>query len=517
MYILKNSFISIIRNKGRNILIGIIIFVIACSSTITLAIRNTASRLVKSYEEAHDIIASISFDRKEMTQNFKGGEDARKENIEAFNNIETFSIEDIKNYGNSEYLKEYYYLYETSLNSEVLTKATDSFEYEVEDRQTSTSSSTTTTGGNGGMERGPGGASEGRHTTINNNTTTVITKSKETFQSSRNLTGDFEIAGYSSYEAMTDFVNGTYQITQGEMITNFEEYECVISSELATLNEITVGSKITLNNPTNSEKTYEFTVTGIYTDNSNTDDTKNMYLPSVNKIITGSGVIDLLVQDDSTLVTNITPSFILESKEVVEAFAEEVKQKGLGDYYTINTNIEELENATKSIENVKTFATTFLMITLIISSIVLLVINMINIRERKYEIGVFRTIGVSKFKLTMQFVLELLIVSVIMLIIGATCGGYLSKTIGNQLLQNEIEDSKVAQEEISNNFGKGPMDRNFKGNVQVQEIDTMDAVVDTYVVIQLLGIGMLLTIISSLASMISIQRFSPLTILKERS
>ena len=157
------------------------------------------------------------------------------------------------------------------------------------------------------------------------------------------------------------------------------------------------------------------------------------------------------------------------------------------------------------------------MITLIISSIVLLVINMINIRERKYEIGVFRTIGVSKFKLTMQFVLELLIVSVIMLIIGATCGGYLSKTIGNQLLQNEIEDSKVAQEEISNNFGKGPMDRNFKGNVQVQEIDTMDAVVDTYVVIQLLGIGMLLTIISSLASMISIQRFSPLTILKERS
>ena len=354
MYILKNSFISIIRNKGRNILIGIIIFVIACSSTITLAIRNTASRLVKSYEEAHDIIASISFDRKEMTQNFKGGEDARKENIEAFNNIETFSIEDIKNYGNSEYLKEYYYLYETSLNSEVLTKATDSFEYEVEDRQTSTSSSTTTTGGNGGMERGPGGASEGRHTTINNNTTTVITKSKETFQSSRNLTGDFEIAGYSSYEAMTDFVNGTYQITQGEMITNFEEYECVISSELATLNEITVGSKITLNNPTNSEKTYEFTVTGIYTDNSNTDDTKNMYLPSVNKIITGSGVIDLLVQEDSTLVTNITPSFILESKEVVEAFAEEVKQKGLGDYYTINTNIEELENATKSIENVKT-------------------------------------------------------------------------------------------------------------------------------------------------------------------
>ncbi len=39
------------------------------------------------------------------------------------------------------------------------------------------------------MGRGPGGEFFGgeRHTTINNNTTTVITKSKELFQSSRNL------------------------------------------------------------------------------------------------------------------------------------------------------------------------------------------------------------------------------------------------------------------------------------------------------------------------------------------
>ena len=316
---------------------------------------------------------------------------------------------------------------------------------------------------------------------------------------------------------MTDFVSGTYKITEGEMITDFNSYECVISSELATLNEITVGSKITFKNPNNTEKTYEFTVTGIYTDTSNTDDTKNMYSPSANKIITGNGVIDLLVQDDSTLTTNITPSFIIQSKDAIDSFIEEVKQKGLNEYYTVNTNLEELESATKSIENVKTFATTFLIITLIISGIVLFVINMINIRERKYEIGVFRTIGVSKFKLTIQFVLELLIVSIIMLMIGGACGSYLSKPIGNMLLQNEIEDTKIQEQEISNNFGKGPMDMNFNGNKQVEEISTINAIVDVNVVIELLGIGILLTLISSLASMISIQRFSPLTILKERS
>lgn len=193
MYILKNSLVSIIRNKGRNILIGIIILVIAATSTVTLAIRNTANRLVKNYEESQDIIANISFDRKSISGNFKGGEEAKKENIEAFNNIESFTIDDVKNYGNSEYLKGFYYLYQASLNSDSLTKATDFFEYEVEDRQTITSSSSTTTGGNSGIGKGPEGEFNGgeRHTTINNNTTTVITKSKEVFQNSRNLNRRF--------------------------------------------------------------------------------------------------------------------------------------------------------------------------------------------------------------------------------------------------------------------------------------------------------------------------------------
>ncbi len=234
MYILKNSLISIFRNKGRNILIGLIILTIACASTVTLAIRNTADTIVKSYEESHDLIATISFDRGQLGKSFKGGEDAQKENI--------------------------------------------------------------------------------------------------------------------------------------------------------------------------------------------------------------------------------------------EAFTAEVKEKGLNEYYTVNTNLEEITSATESIENVKTFATTFLIITLIISSLVLFVINMINIRERKYEIGVFRTIGMSKLKLTMQFVLELLIISTMSLIIGAIIGAFLAKPVGNMLLASEIESTQSTQEEMSNNFGKpGGMDMQLKEKVEVEK------------------------------------------------
>ena len=249
MYILKNSLISIFRNKGRNILIGLIILTIACASTVTLAIRNTANNIVKNYEEANDLVATISFDRTQLMEQFKGGEDAQRENIEAFNNIESYTLEDVKNYGNSEYLKGYYYTYSTSLNSDTLSKATDSFEYEVEDTQTSTSTNTTTTttpgtsssgGGNRpGMPEGMDFGSMGeRHTMTEKHTTTVITKSKEIFESARNLTGDFQLDGYSVYDAMTEFIDGTYKITEGEMISdeNLSAFECVISSELATLN-----------------------------------------------------------------------------------------------------------------------------------------------------------------------------------------------------------------------------------------------------------------------------------------
>lgn len=96
MYILKNSLISIFRNKGRNILIGLIILTITCASTVTLAIRNTANTIVKSYEESHDLIATISFDRGQLGQQFKGGEDAPKDSY-VFKNI-NYDFEEGKMY-----------------------------------------------------------------------------------------------------------------------------------------------------------------------------------------------------------------------------------------------------------------------------------------------------------------------------------------------------------------------------------------------------------------------------------
>ena len=98
--------------------------------------------------------------------------------------------------------------------------------------------------------------------------------------------------------------------------------------------------------------------------------------------------------------------------------------------------------------------------------------------------------------------------------LGAVIGASVSKEVGNKLLENQIEESKEAQDQVSNNFGRPDMKQNFNGMVTTNTIDTIDAVVDYEVILELLVIGVAL---SSLAAMISIQKFSPLTILKERS
>ena len=117
MYILKNALISITRNKGRNLLIGIIIVVIALSSAVTLAIRNSASSLINSYENKYDVKATIGVNRENMRGGMRPEEgmsdedrDAKREEMqEVFADASNITEDEINKYGDSKYVKEYYY------------------------------------------------------------------------------------------------------------------------------------------------------------------------------------------------------------------------------------------------------------------------------------------------------------------------------------------------------------------------------------------------------------------------
>ena len=169
MYILKNALTSIKRNKGRNILIGIIVVVISASCAITLSIMNSANKIVKAYEEKYQIKANIGMNRQSLMNSFKEDDSSQEDMINKFNDMENLSIEEIEKYGDSDYVEKYYYTYSLGVNAKDLTEATDELVKETTTTKTETSTKKESFG-NCPPNGFPGGGDWGNRTTTSKKT-----------------------------------------------------------------------------------------------------------------------------------------------------------------------------------------------------------------------------------------------------------------------------------------------------------------------------------------------------------
>ena len=147
----------------------------------------------------------------------------------------------------------------------------------------------------------------------------------------------------------------------------------------------------------------------------------------------------------------------------------------------------------------------------------------------------------KKGKVAAQFVMELFIVTIISMIVGTTAGAMCSSPIADKLLEAQISSQQTQTEQRMENFGKpdsmngnmqatppsgddgmnmgsgkGGMFAQFGGQV-ANYVSEINAATDLAVVMQLLGIGILLTILSSCIAVIFILRYEPLKILANRS
>ena len=71
MYIVKNAFKSITRNKLRNILIGIIVLIISVSACVSLSIRQAAEAAREDAMSGLSVTAQISFDRSKAMEEMR--------------------------------------------------------------------------------------------------------------------------------------------------------------------------------------------------------------------------------------------------------------------------------------------------------------------------------------------------------------------------------------------------------------------------------------------------------------
>ena len=190
---------------------------------------------------------------------------------------------------------------------------------------------------------------------------------------------------------------------------------------------------------------------------------------------------------------------------------------GLDDSYTGSS--PDLAAYEKSLTPLTTLSETagwFLIVILVIGAIILIVLNIFNVRERKYEIGVLTAMGMSMGKVALQFLTEIFAVTLSAVIIGAAAGAVSSVPVTNALLQNQVEAQTAQTEQVEQNFGRGGKMGTATPIENTNYITEISRAADMTVIVEMLGIAVLLTLISGAVSMLFIMRYEPLKILANR-
>lgn len=233
----------------------------------------------------------------------------------------------------------------------------------------------------------------------------------------------------------------------------------------------------------------------------------------------------------------LTGTYVFANVESYEKFALDVKDMGLDDSYTVTSqDIEAYENSMTPLNTLSKLAGYFLIVILCIGAVILIVLNIFNVRERKYEIGVLTAMGMKKGKVALQFITEIFVITIIAVVIGAGVGAVSSVPVTNALLENQVASQNDKADRIEQSFGRGtntaeaptetldsaenesvnPLDSLMGKNNANAYVTEISSAMNFTVVLQMLGIGVLLTLISGAVSMLFIMRYEPLKILANR-
>ena len=554
MFAWNNAWRSVTRNKGRNVLIVIIVAIIAAAATIGLSIRQAAQTARDTGLSNTTVTAQISVDRSKLISDSRSeSSDSGTPDFDSMREAlsdKELSLSDYEKYAEaSSSVQSTYYSETTSL------AATDSFQ-PVEDSTSSSQSSSDSSssesnaeGGQGAPQGGDGGGMQ-------------------------QMSGDFQLTGFSSDTAVANASNGSFTMVDGSVFGYDESSngQVIISKALADFNNLSVGSTITVADASDSSTTYTLTVVGIY---ENTTDSSSQGGPMGssasdpdNAIYTSVSTLKSLGLDsdsDSDSAAQLSFTYVFANKDAYETFVTDVKAAGLSDDYTVSSaDVDEYESSLVPLNNLSQFALTLLLIVLGVGAIVLIAINVFNVRERKYEVGVLTAMGVKKVTVAAQFVFELFMVTLIGLAIGVAAGAATSVPVSNQLLASQVAAQESEQSSQQAQFGRemqgGPgaqtssdtssdsdsssSDSSSSSSESSQStsndssstaaqtpsapgnspfgqatnyLSEVNATVNLSVVGQLVLIGIALTLFSSLAAVIFVMRYEPLQILADRS
>jgi putative ABC transport system permease protein len=277
---------------------------------------------------------------------------------------------------------------------------------------------------------------------------------------------DFQITGYSSDEAMTDFVDGKCEITDGQMFDErTSDMVCVISDELAEYNDLSVGDTITLANPNKSSEKYKLKIVGIYSNSQSSSEAQGPQMTDpANEIYMSYNTLNSIVKKSASkngsssskrITGRLNGTYVVGSVSGYNAFKKQVKKLGLSSKYTVtSSDIDAYERSAQPLNNLAKYAGYFLIVILAVGAVILVVMNIFSTRERKYEIGVLLAIGMKKSRVAKIFVNEILIITLAGVIAGGAVGTAISVPVTKALLSSQITQQQEQSQDMDQAFGR---------------------------------------------------------------
>lgn len=456
MYVIKNAIKNVGRNKGRNILMAVIIFAIILTTAVSIIINTTTGTIIEDYKSRFGSEVNITFDTNQTIPMSEYKPLTAKQQI---------------SFGESDLLKSK----SLSTTIPIIPDGLKSFDEEPD----------TETGaiGNNGQQM---------------------------------LNPKALLIGTNREDISNDFRDGLREITDGKMYQN--KNECIISKQYAELNNLSVGDTIKIKSYyADKPMTAQLTISGIFSDTTmigNNSPYKYAISNRNNEILVGFETATELEMFTSNPYSEVDAQFILKDPSCLKDFEKEVREKGLQDYYKVSTDEKSYNKIVGPVEGLAKITNTFLIVVLVLGSAILILLSVLSIRERKYEIGVLRAMGMKKGKVALGLLTESLVITALCLCLGLGIGSMVSQPLADNMLQNQIEIAEQDGGTFNDNGGATSL-KDMNNNAK--PLSEINIQLNAEAVLKITVISLILAGVSSLVGIMYITKYEPIKILSERN
>ena len=313
----------------------------------------------------------------------------------------------------------------------------------------------------------------------------VNVEGKKVVQENQNITLNDEIKnnsnlvmliGITASKSNIDFKSEVLKLEKGRHIEENDNNKIMIHEKFAELNHVNLGDKIKLSQ---EGKTLELEVVGIYS-----GEKTNTFNGLSSDFIENTVYTDYKSsQELSNLIANnkvTSVEYGVEDPTKLEDVIKTVENLGLSNL-TVSKSNKNYELVTSSVESITKITNMIRIGSVVVGVVILSLILMFWIRERTYEIGILLSLGTSKVNLVLQFIVEVLLVTIfgLMIALGIEIAtiNYLASNVGS-----------IFSEELPKSIADELMKISVNGIDIVNLVIVMIAIVIISVVVALLPI-----------------------------